>query len=81
MGRAKSAGICLHDEDAPIARGMLARGDRVQDVAAYFGVNQARFYKELGELRSGVAPDHELPTRGPYVVRDLLHRLNIHSTC
>lgn len=43
MARAKSAGIRLREEDAPIARGMLARGDRVQDVAAYFGVNPARF--------------------------------------
>lgn len=81
MARAKSAGIRLREEDAPIARGMLARGDRVQDVAAYFGVNPARFYKELDEFGSGIAPDQELPQPGPYIVRDLLSQLNLQSAC
>ena len=37
--RAKPSGIHLTDQDAAIVKGMLARGDRQHDIAAWFGVN------------------------------------------
>ena len=40
--RANPSGISLTEEDAAIAKGMLARGDRQHDVAAWFGVNGGR---------------------------------------
>jgi hypothetical protein len=36
--RAPASGIALSDEDAAIVKGMLARGDRQHDIAAWFGV-------------------------------------------
>ena len=72
MRRASSAGIRLTAADAPIARGMIARGDRISDICAYFGVNPARLYDQLGAFPSGVASENQLPPRGPYVVRDIL---------
>ena len=42
MGRAPASGIRLSDEDATIVKGMLARGDRQHDIAAWFGVNGGR---------------------------------------
>lgn len=75
MSRALAAGIALDDADARIAKGMLARGDRQSDIAAYFGVNGGR----IAEIASGetfasiqAAPSGQLPPRGPYVVRELL---------
>jgi hypothetical protein len=75
MGRATAAGIALHEGDARIAKGMLARGDRQSDIAAYFGVNGGR----IAELATGetfrrvqAASATELPPPGPYVVRELL---------
>ena len=37
--RAKSSGIRLTEYDAALVKGMLARGDRQHDIAAWFGVN------------------------------------------
>ena len=75
MSRAPAAGIALDEVDARIAKGMLERGDRQSDIAAYFGVNGGR----IAEIASGetfasvsAAPANELPPPGPYVVRDLL---------
>ena len=39
MYRAKNSGIRLTEQDAAIIKGMLARGDRQSDIAAYFKVN------------------------------------------
>jgi hypothetical protein len=75
MKRASSAGITLTEHDAEIAKGMLARGDRQSDVAAYFGVNGGRIAEvATGEAFSWVqvAPSAELPPPGPYIVRELL---------
>jgi hypothetical protein len=68
--RAASSGVTLSPADAAIAKGMLARGDRQHDVAAWFGVNGGR----IAELASGktyswvsAAPvDGDLPPPGPY---------------
>jgi hypothetical protein len=47
--RAPASGIALSEEDAAIVKGMLARGDRQHDIAAYFGVNGGR----IGEIATG----------------------------
>jgi len=70
--RAKSAGLRISAADAPIARGMIARGDRISDICAYFGVNPGRLYDDLDRHPGGVASGGELPPPGPYVVRDIL---------
>lgn len=70
MGRAPSSGISLTDADAAIVKGMLARGDRQHDVAAWFGVNGGR----VAEIATGKAywwveaspVDGALPPPGPY---------------
>jgi hypothetical protein len=63
------------EDDVRIAKGMLGRGDRQSDIAAYFGVNGGR----IAEIARGLtfwwvqpAPLHQLPPSGPYVVRKLL---------
>lgn len=73
--RARSAGVRLTAADAPTARGMIARGDRISDICAYFGVNPARFYDQLVEFPSGVANANQLPPPGPYIVRDILRAI------
>lgn len=68
--RALPSGISLTEADAATAKGMLARGDRQHDVAAWFGVNGGR----IAELATGrafwwIAPaavDNNLPPPGPY---------------
>lgn len=70
MGRrARASGISLSESDAAIVKGMLVRGDRQHDIAAWFGVNGGR----VGEIATGyrftkVAPADrdELPPPGPY---------------
>lgn len=68
--RAPSSGITLTLDDAAIAKGMLARGDRQHDIAAWFGVNGGR----IGEIATGSryleveeAPSQLLPPPGPYL--------------
>lgn len=69
--RAPCSGVSLDEADAAIAKGMLARGDRQHDIAAWFGVNAGR----VAELASGkifrevpAAPaDQNLPPPGPYL--------------
>lgn len=68
--RAPSSGISLTEADAAVAKGMLNRGDRQHDIAAWFGVNGGR----IAELVTGksfcwVVPapvDSHLPPAGPY---------------
>jgi hypothetical protein len=67
----------LTEEDAAQIKGMLKRGDKPQDIAFYFGVNNGR----ISEIKSGVkftnvstAPLESLPPKGPYPpIRDLLN--------
>ncbi len=57
--------------ETQIVKGMLARGDRQHDIAAYFGVNGGR----IAEVSTGkcdypsapAAPPDKLPPPGPYV--------------
>lgn len=68
--RARASGVQLTLEDASQVKGMLARGDRQHDIAAWFGVNGGR----IAEVVSGktfvdappASPD-SLPPRGPYL--------------
>ena len=66
MSRGKASGYSLTNKDASVVLGMVARGDRDHDIAAWFGVNQGR----IAEVKSGshgavsAAPAAELPPRG-----------------
>jgi hypothetical protein len=68
--RAEPSGLALTAEDAALVRGMIERGDRHHDIAAFFGVNQGR----IAEIREGtrfpgIPPidTDELPPKGPYL--------------
>jgi hypothetical protein len=69
MSRSRNAGIRLSERDAAIVKGMLARGDRQSDIAAFFKVNSGR----ICEVNTGMkfadvpaaSPD-QLPPPGPY---------------
>jgi hypothetical protein len=67
--RASRSGIALTENDAAIVKGMLARGDRQHDIAAWFGVNAGRIAEiALGKKHRTVlaALPHRLPPPGPY---------------
>ena len=59
--------MSLNNNECRIALGMVARGDNKHDIAAYFGVNQARIAEvEQGEYGNfEAAPLAELPPKGP----------------
>jgi hypothetical protein len=68
--RAESSGISITEEDAALIRGMILRGDRKHDIAAFFGVNPGR----IADVESGrrfpsvpAAPKADLPPPGPYL--------------
>ena len=68
--RAIPSGIRLTEADAVLVKGMLDRGDRQHDIAAYFGVNGGR----IGDIASGTtfvevspAAPADLPPPGPYL--------------
>ena len=67
MSRANASGYSLTDRDVPIVLGMIARGDRKHDIAAWFGVNQGRIADaENGRYGGGAtAPADKLPPKGP----------------
>ncbi len=67
--RAESSGIRLTQFDASTIKGMLRRGDRQHDIAAWFGVNGGR----IAEISTGrnywwvdAAASTHLPPPGPY---------------
>ena len=67
--RARNSGITLTEDDIALAKGMLDRGDRQHDIAAFFGVNGGR----IAEIATGQkhtlvepAPEADLPPPGPY---------------
>lgn len=66
MAKASRSGITVRKADVPIIRGMIARGDRKHDIAAWFGLNQGR----IAEVEDGdhgpamPAPSHLLPPAG-----------------
>ncbi|MFN3210534.1 MAG: hypothetical protein ACE369_16325 [Roseovarius sp.] len=68
--RAEPSGLKLTTSDAALIRGMVRRGDRHHDIAAFFGVNQGR----VAEIKDGTrfpgvpaADEEELPPQGPYL--------------
>jgi len=70
MPRAEPSGISLTESEASIAKGMIARGDRQHDIAAWFGVNGGR----IGDISTGnkfpnvtAATVDKLPPPGPYL--------------
>ncbi|MGS4991007.1 hypothetical protein ACVDG9_23785 [Roseibium sp. RP-7] len=69
MSKANRSGISLDEKDAAIVKGMLARGDRQHDIAAWFGVNGGRVADiSTGKTFDHVAAVHEgLPKPGPYL--------------
>lgn len=68
MKRADNSGKKLTAYEASVIKGMLLRGDRQHDIAAWFGVNGGR----IGEISKGrkfldVTPQvNDLPRPGPY---------------
>jgi len=78
--RAQPSGICLSVSDAALAKGMLARGDRQHDVAAWFGVNSGRIAEiATGQKFSHVAsaPAESLPEPGPYLPRQSISSIRL----
>jgi len=76
--RAEASGISLNENDAAVVKGMLARGDRQHDIAAWFGVNGGR----IAEIATGAkfdlieaAPSSVLPPVGPYLSGRQAHKL------
>lgn len=73
MTKARASGVRLTFRDTEVVMGMLARGDRQHDIAAYFGVNGGR----IGEVATGdniypnaeVVPEEKLPPPGPYMTK------------
>jgi hypothetical protein len=56
--------------DASLAKGMLARGDRQHDIAAWFGVNGGRIAEiAVGRAFADTLPAkcNDLPPPGPYL--------------
>src|SRR6266852_2405215 len=75
--RAESSGISITEEDAALIRGMILRGDRKHDIAAFFGVNPGR----IADVESGrrfpsvpAAPEADLPPPGPYLAPKAIWR-------
>jgi hypothetical protein len=67
--RANPSGIHLDERDAAVVKGMLARGDRQHDIAAWFGVNGGRIAEiATGQKFSIVRAEvsENLPPVGPY---------------
>jgi hypothetical protein len=69
--RAPESGISLSAADAAIVKGMILRGDRQHDIAAWFGVNGGR----IGDISTSktfaevpVASGDKLPPPGPYII-------------
>lgn len=68
--KAPPSGIRLDEDDAAIVKGMLARGDRQHDIAAWFGVNGGRVAEiSTGAKFAEVKPADlaDLPPQGPYL--------------
>ena len=65
-------------EIASKIKGMIARGDANQEIAAWFGINMGRVSDvKNGHLHGGsdIAPLDELPPAGPYESVEALYSL------
>lgn len=71
--------MSLNHREISVVKGMLARGDKQQDIAAYFGVNGGRISEiNTGQCEDavGVGPavEADLPPAGPIMAgRSALH--------
>ncbi len=66
LSKAPRSGIKVRVADVPAILGMVARGDRRHDIAAWFGLNQGRI-KEVEDGRHGsptITPPDQLPPSG-----------------
>ena len=71
MARAGASGQSLSHRDTCYVKGMILRGDRQHDIAAYYGVNSGR----IAEVSTGdndypnaePMDETELPPPGPYM--------------
>jgi hypothetical protein len=67
MARGTASGRRVKPTDVPIIIGMIARGDRHHDIAAWFGFNQGR----IADAQDGkygppqTSPGIALPPKGP----------------
>jgi hypothetical protein len=67
MARGNASGRRVKAADVPIIIGMIARGDRHHDIAAWFGFNQGR----IAETQGGIfgppqtSPGLKLPPKRP----------------
>lgn len=62
--------MALNTREIAIVKGMIARGDRQHDIAAYFGINGGRIAEiNTGQTGDGIkaAPIEMLPQAGPYM--------------
>lgn len=61
--------MAFSNSEIAIVKGMIQRGDRQSDIAAYFGVNGGRI-SEINTEKYGsdirAAPQDQLPPPGPY---------------
>jgi hypothetical protein len=76
MSRSRASGYTLGGSDVPTILGMVARGDRDHDIAAWFGVNQGRIAEaKEGKYGPGQpAAAHSLPPKGAPGVKGRLPR-------
>ena len=67
--RAAKSGITLDLNEVSIVKGMIARGDRQHDIAAWFGVNGGRIADiATGKQHKNINAKHvDLPPQGPYL--------------
>jgi hypothetical protein len=62
--------MALSEGEIATVKGMLIRGDKQHDIAAYFGINGGRIAEvSTGQTGSSVAasPVDDLPPAGPYM--------------
>jgi hypothetical protein len=62
-----ASGYRVTDKDLPIILGMVARGDRNHNIAAWFGLNQGRIKGAKDGMYGTPAAAHQgkLPPKGP----------------
>jgi hypothetical protein len=67
--RASNSGVSLDADEVAIVKGMLNRGDRQHDIAAWFGVNGGRIAEIANEKKhKEIKPKTKgLPPPGPYL--------------
>jgi len=72
MSRADASGLRVAAADIPIIIGMVNRGDRRHDIAAWFGLNQGRI-KDTQDGKYGpphTTPGLALPPKGPPGIKE-----------